>query len=47
MGVIGVVQLISGTSEHANDDPSGTDYVDVHGVRFEPFAISYRLDTAT
>jgi hypothetical protein len=28
------------------DDPDGTDYVDLYGVRFEPFAISYRLDTA-
>jgi hypothetical protein len=27
------------------DDPNGTDYVDLYGVRFEPFAISYRLDT--
>ncbi len=26
------------------DDPNGTDYVDLYGVRFEPFAISYRLD---
>jgi hypothetical protein len=24
-------------------DPHGTDYVDVHGVTFEPFSISYRL----
>jgi len=23
------------------DDPNGTDYVDLYGVRFEPFAISY------
>jgi hypothetical protein len=31
---------------HSNppDDPNGTDYVGLHGVRFEPFAISYRLD---
>jgi hypothetical protein len=28
------------------DDPNGTDYVELYGVRFEPFAISYRLDTA-
>ena len=27
------------------DNPNGTDYVDLYGVRFEPFAISYRLDT--
>jgi hypothetical protein len=26
------------------DDPNGTDYVDLYGVRFEPFAISYLLD---
>jgi hypothetical protein len=26
------------------DDPNGTDYIDLHGVRFEPFAISYRLE---
>jgi hypothetical protein len=25
------------------DDPRGTDYVDVYGVTFEPFSISYRL----
>ena len=28
-----------------NDDPNGTDYVDLYGVQFEPFAISYLLDT--
>jgi hypothetical protein len=27
------------------EDPGGTDYVDLYGVRFEPFAISYLLDT--
>ena len=26
-------------------DPRGTDYVDLYGVQFEPFAISYLLDT--
>jgi hypothetical protein len=26
-----------------NDDPHGTDYVDVYGVRFSPFMISHRL----
>lgn len=26
-----------------HDDPTGTDYVDVYGVEFEPFAISYLL----
>jgi hypothetical protein len=25
------------------DDPNGTDYVDVYGVRFSPFIISHRL----
>ena len=28
-----------------NDDPNGTDYVDVYGVRFSPFMISYRLNS--
>jgi hypothetical protein len=27
------------------DNPHGADYVDLYGVRFEPFAISYLLDT--
>ena len=27
------------------DDPNGTDYVDVYGVEFEPFAISYLLES--
>jgi hypothetical protein len=26
-----------------NDDQNGTDYIDLYGVRFDPFAISYRL----
>ena len=26
-----------------SDDPNGTDYVDVFGVRFDPFVISYKL----
>ena len=28
-----------------HDDPNGTDYVDLYGVEFEPFAISYLLDS--
>jgi hypothetical protein len=28
-----------------NDDPNGTDYVDVFGVRFDPFVISSKLET--
>jgi hypothetical protein len=28
-----------------DDDPNGTDYVDVYGVRFSPFMISYRMNS--
>jgi hypothetical protein len=34
---------VLGYRSDPSDDPNGTDYVDVFGVRFDPFVISYKL----